>query len=49
MVTIKPAGRGNWTPVVLAIEGPRVDPLLVRVGQTFTLAGIVWRICKVMP
>ena len=49
MLTLKPKGRGNWRSVVMAVEGFRVDPMLVRVGQTLTLAGIVWRICRVQP
>ncbi len=49
MLTIKPAGRGNWAPVVMSVSGKRIDPLLVRVGQTLVLAGVVWRICEVLP
>lgn len=49
MLFLKPKGRGNWRTAVMAIEGDRADPLLVRVGETITLAGIVWRICKVFP
>lgn len=47
MLTLKPKGRGNWTAIVMAIEGRRASPLLIRVGQTIELGGVVWRICRV--
>ncbi len=49
MLVLKPKGRGNWTPIVLTVDGDRATPLLVKVGETVTLAGIVFRICKVIP
>jgi len=49
MIIAKPAGRGNWHQIVLAIEGPRAQPLLVKAGDQFTIAGITWRVVKVMP
>jgi hypothetical protein len=49
MLTLKPAGRGNWKSIVMAIEGERASPLLIRAGQLLELGGVVWRICKVMP
>lgn len=49
MLVCKPQGRGNWKAIVIAIEGDRVVPLLVRAGQLLTLGGVVWRICKVTP
>lgn len=48
MLILRPKGRGNWKPVVVAIEGQRAAPLLVRAGQTVMLGGVVWRICKVL-
>jgi hypothetical protein len=46
----KPRGRGNWRTVTLAIDGSHVLlPMLVRAGQTFSLGGVVFRICRVMP
>jgi hypothetical protein len=48
-LSLKPKGRGRWTPVTLSIESPRAAPLLVRAGQLLTLGGVVWRICKVTP
>lgn len=49
MLILKPKGRGNWRSATMQVDGDRAEPLLVRVGETFTLAGIVWRICKVLP
>jgi hypothetical protein len=49
MLILRPKGRGNWTPLVMAIEGARAAPLLVKTGQFITLGGIVWRISKVLP
>jgi hypothetical protein len=48
-LTLKPAGRGNWKPIVMAIEGARAAPLLVRVGQKLVLGWVTFRISKVMP
>jgi hypothetical protein len=49
MLILRPAGRGNWHQLVMAIEGPRALPLLVKVGDRFPLAGVVWRVVKVLP
>jgi hypothetical protein len=49
MLVLKPKGRGNWRTVVMSVEGDRAQPLLVKVGDSVTLAGIVFRICKVIP
>lgn len=49
MLILKPAGRGNWTPLTMAIEGARAAPLLVRVGQTMVLGGVTFKISKVLP
>ncbi len=49
LLLLRPKGRGNWTPLVMSIEGQRASPLLVRVGQTLTLGGVVFRIAKVLP
>ena len=48
-LVLKPQGRGNWRSIVMAIEGLRVEPLFVKVGDRLPLAGIVWRICQVLP
>ena len=49
MLILRPQGRGNWTPLVVAVEGLRAAPLLIKVGQLVPLGGIVWRISKVLP
>lgn len=49
MLVLRPKGRGNWTPLIVAIEGKRASPLLVRSGQMLTLGGVVYRIAKVLP
>ena len=49
ILVCRPKGRGNWAPLYMAVEGKRADPLLVRVGQTFALGGIVFRICSIQP
>lgn len=49
IIFAKPSGRGNWRQIALSIEGPRAQPLLVKIGDHFTLAGITWRICGVHP
>lgn len=48
MLICKPKGRGNWKSIVVSIEGSRVSPLLIRVGEVLTLGGIAFRICKVL-
>ncbi len=48
-VILKPAGRGKWHEVTMQIVGARAAPLLVRPGATFTLGGVVWRVCRVEP
>lgn len=47
MLVCKPAGRGNWSPMTIAVESLRLSPITVRVGQRFVLGGVTWRICKV--
>lgn len=49
MLILRPKGRGNWTQLVVAIEGKRASPLLVRKGQTLQLGGVTYRISKVFP
>lgn len=48
-LVLKPQGRGNWTPLLMAVEGKRAAPLLVRVGQLLPLGGVVFRIAEVRP
>jgi hypothetical protein len=48
MLLLKPKGRGNWAVLTMALEGIAVRPLLFPVGGTIVLAGITFRICKVI-
>lgn len=43
----KPVGRGNWHTLQLSVTGSRAQPMLVKVGDRFPLAGIVYRVCRV--
>lgn len=47
MLLLKPKGRGNWSTLQLRLDGDRAQALLFNVGDTITLAGIVYRICQV--
>jgi len=49
MLVLKPVGRGRWNAITMAVVGDRAQPLLVKVGDRVTLAGIVFRICEVRP
>lgn len=49
IIILKPRGKGNWASVTVAIEGARITPLSIAVGDLFTLGGVVWRICRVLP
>jgi hypothetical protein len=49
MLVLRPVGRGNWAPLIVAIEGTRASPLLIRVGQVIPIGGVQFRISKVLP
>jgi hypothetical protein len=49
MLICKPKGRGNWRTTVFAVEGFHVSAWTVRIGECFTLGGVVFRIVKVDP
>lgn len=49
MLVLKPKGRGNWASTTVELKGPHVQPMLFRVGSTLLLAGVVFRICEVIP
>ena len=49
MLILRPPGRGNWAPLILAVEGKRAAPLLIRKGQRLPLGGVIYRIAKVLP
>ena len=44
-----PVGRGNWAPMRLTYDGRQASPLLARVGEQFTVAGVTWRVRSVEP
>lgn len=47
MLILKPKGRGNWRSVDVVISGHQALPLLFQVGQTISMGGLVWRICRI--
>jgi len=51
MLVLRPVGRGNWSPVVLAITDSKHAPLPleVYVGLRLTLGQHVFRVSKVLP
>lgn len=46
-IVAKPIGRGNWSPLRLVYAGPQMAPFTARIGETFTVAGVTWRVCRV--
>ena len=51
MLILRPPGRGNWSPLVLAIEPGKHGPLPVEVfvGMRWMVGERVFRVAKVMP
>lgn len=60
MLILRPKGRGNWSPVQLQVndqntlprlmfDSGRGAPLLVRVGATIPIGGVLFRVCEVRP
>ena len=49
MLILKPKGRGNWRTSTMVLNGAHQLPMLVTVGQTITIGGVVFRICEVRP
>lgn len=47
ILTLKPAGRGNWKLLRMQVSGRHLLPLNVAVGDLWTLSGVVFRIIKV--
>lgn len=47
-LVLKPAGSGNWRPIVVSVEDQRASPLLVKVGDPVTLGGIVFKVTAVL-
>ena len=50
---LRRVGRGNWSPVRLqydaAHQAQMPTPVQARVGARFELAGVVYRVSKVLP
>lgn len=49
MLICRPVGRGNWHTAQFSVSGERAQPLLVKVGERFTVAGVTWRVVRVLP
>lgn len=51
ILVLRPVGRGNWKPVVLAFTESKHSPLPleVHVGLRLTLGIHVFRVSKVLP
>ena len=49
MLILRPVGRGNWRTAQLSIETDRAQPLLVKEGDRFDLAGVTWRVVRILP
>lgn len=49
MLTLKPRGRGNWSPLYLRVTGAHLPFLTVRPGEFVVLGGVVFRVCEVRP
>jgi len=48
---LRPLGRGNWAVTTVSVEASRHAPLPLEVhaGQLLTIAGRVFRVCRVLP
>lgn len=48
---VKPVGRGNWATLEMTLQGKHAAIFGFmwgfKVGQTFDLGGITWRVCEV--
>jgi len=42
-----PVGSGNWAEARFSYSGPQTAPILARVGETFAVAGVTWRVKRV--
>jgi hypothetical protein len=49
MLILRPIGRGNWTPLIVAVEGKRAAPMLVHLNNRLPIGGVVYRVAKVLP
>ena len=49
ILILVPPGRGNWSPITIAIEGRHAVPLGFKRGDAFPLGGVIFTISKVLP
>lgn len=50
ILLVKPAGRGFRLITRMEIGGGHMDRAIVfRAGQLFSIGGIKWRVCQVLP
>lgn len=49
LLILRPVGRGNWRTAQLSVDTDRAQPLLVKVGDRFELAGVTWRVVRILP
>jgi hypothetical protein len=47
IIVCRPKGRGNWAPTIFAIEGGHISAWVVRVGDTFVLGDVTFRIVRI--
>lgn len=46
-LTLKPVGHGNWKTLTMTVDGDRASPLLVKLEDTITIGGVVFRITEI--
>lgn len=46
-IYFRPVGRGNWAETALPVNCRHLPPLAVRVGERFTLGGVVFRVTRI--
>lgn len=49
MLILRPIGRGNWTPLIVTVQGERAAPMLVKKGDRIPIGGVVFRVAEVRP
>jgi hypothetical protein len=47
-LVLRPVGRGNWSPLVMSLEGKRLGELVLRVDDRLALGGRVLRVAQVV-
>ena len=46
-LTLKQVGHGNWKTLTMTVDGDRASPLLVKLEDTITIGGVVFRITEI--